>query len=256
MHFFNKKLDIIKLFRNINNLDKYYNDLSKKLDYTLLVQSTGNLHREVFSKYKNINRGKDAVLIATGPSLKDFKPFENAVYIGVNRAFQYNKIKFDYMFLQDYSGSIDYIEDFLNYEPEYTKKFLGFTDFKYTKHCIIPEKYSSYKNVERYYTASHLLKENFTFDITAEPFYDRYSIVFPAMQFILWTHPDKIYIAGCDCDLNGYYDDKSSKNNLEVNEIIEGWKDLKIFIETYYPDIEIISVNPKGLKGLFKDEYC
>ena len=151
MRFFNKKLDIIKLFRNINNLDKYYNDLSKKLDYTLLVQSMGNLHREVFSKYKNINRGKDVVLIATGPSLKDFKPLENAVYIGVNRAFQYNKIKFDYMFLQDYSGSIDYIEDFLNYEPEYTKKFLGFTDFKYTKHCIIPEKYSSYKNVEAVY---------------------------------------------------------------------------------------------------------
>ncbi len=254
MHFFNKKFDIIKLLRNINNLDKFYNDLSKKLDYALFVQSIGTLHREVFLKYKNINKGKNVVLIATGPSLKDFKPFENAVYIGVNRAFQYKKIKFDYIFLQDYSGSKGYIEDFLNYEPEYTKKFLGFTDFKYSKHCIIPEKYSSYKNVERYYTANYLLKENFTFDITAEPFYDRYSIVFPAMQFILWTHPDKIYIAGCDCDLNGYYD-KTSKNNLEVNQIIEGWRELKLFADAYYPDIEIISVNPKGLKGLFKDEF-
>ena len=33
------------------------------------------------------------------------------------------------------------------------------------------------------------------------------------------------------------------------------WKKMKEFAELYYPDTEIISVNPVGLKGLFKDEF-
>ena len=35
---------------------------------------------------------------------------------------------------------------------------------------------------------------------------------------------------------------------LSTNEI-------KKFVETYYPETEIISVNPVGLKGIFKDLY-
>ena len=30
---------------------------------------------------------------------------------------------------------------------------------------------------------------------------------------------------------------------------------MKEFAETYYPDTEIISINPVGLKGVFKDEF-
>ena len=30
---------------------------------------------------------------------------------------------------------------------------------------------------------------------------------------------------------------------------------LKTFADQYYPDTEIISINPVGLKGLFKDIY-
>ena len=74
------------------------------------------------------------------------------------------------------------------------------------------------------------------------------------MQFILWTNPKRIYLVGCDCSLNGYYDSKD-KNNLATQKVIEGWKKLKEFAQTYYPDTEIISINPIGLKGIFKDEY-
>ena len=39
------------------------------------------------------------------------------------------------------------------------------------------------------------------------------------------------------------------------NIIIDGYVRLKEFAEIYYPDVEIISVNPVGLKGLFADIY-
>lgn len=39
------------------------------------------------------------------------------------------------------------------------------------------------------------------------------------------------------------------------NQSVKDWCSLKKFLEIFYPDIEIISVNPVGLRGLFKDVY-
>jgi len=36
---------------------------------------------------------------------------------------------------------------------------------------------------------------------------------------------------------------------------VPAWIQLKEFVELYYPETEIISINPIGLKGLFRDEY-
>ena len=30
---------------------------------------------------------------------------------------------------------------------------------------------------------------------------------------------------------------------------------MQIYVKNHYPDIEIISINPVGLKGMFKDVY-
>ena len=229
-------------------------ELKLGCNYISNLQRAFVVHQKTFPKYKNVNQGKDVVLVATGPSLKDFKPIENAIYLGVNKAFKYDKVKFDYLFLQDYSGATkSYIEEFCNYNA---KKFLGFIpdQIEGALPCIIPEKYSTYPNVERYYVAHPTEKRNFTYDIATQPLGDAYSIAFPAMQFILWTNPKRIYLVGCDCSTSGYHDSKE-KNNLAVDSVYDGWKCMKEFQETYYPDTEIISINPKGLKGIFKDEY-
>lgn len=72
--------------------------------------------------------------------------------------------------------------------------------------------------------------------------------------------PKKIYLVGCDCSLGGYFNNeklnkKEKQNYLNTVEIIENWKKLKFFANRYYPDTEIISINPVGLKGVFKDIY-
>jgi len=36
---------------------------------------------------------------------------------------------------------------------------------------------------------------------------------------------------------------------------IEGYRKLKTYVARYYPDTEIISVNPVGLRGMFQDVY-
>jgi len=85
------------------------------------------------------------------------------------------------------------------------------------------------------------------------------------MQFILFTNPKKIYLVGIDCTSgkNRHFSGLSPDNLLLRNEnieivcqnSIEEWKQLKEFVSIYYPEIEIISVNPVNLKGIFKDIY-
>lgn len=228
----------------------------KKLDSRVLSEneriahciSVSNLHREVFPKYKNINYGKEVVLIATGPSLKHFIPVKDAVYVGVNRAFTYDKAKFDYLFVQDYSDATrEYFDNFMAYKG--AKKFCGIVAEEIWPQSVIPE--SKCLNAERYYVDPPFYRTHFTRDIANEAMGDSYSIVFPAMQFILWTNPKRIYIVGCDCNTSGHFN--CQKNNLNTERVIDGWIKIKEFAKIHYPDTEIISVNPDGLKGLFKD---
>lgn len=234
-------------FRYHNNYDKETYRQMQRLNCAV------NLHQKTFAKYKNINNGKTVVLVATGPSLKNFKPIKNAIYVGVNRAFTYDKIQFDYLFLQDFAGQTPhYIKEFLAYGTEKTQKFLGIVDDEYYPKSVIPDIYRQGKNINNYYSAPWNIQNWFAYDLTCQMFGDCYSIVFPAMQFILWTHPKRIYLVGCDCNQKGYYN-SNDKNKLAADKVLQGWQKLKEFIVIYYPDIEIISINPFGLKGMFKD---
>ena len=95
-----------------------------------------------------------------------------------------------------------------------------------------------------------------THQIDREPFGDFNSIVFSAMQFILWCHPKRVYIVGCDCSLGGYFNSKEQNTFcVPATEMVNRWKNLRDFANKYYPDVEIVSVNPVGLKGVFKDFY-
>lgn len=54
------------------------------------------------------------------------------------------------------------------------------------------------------------------------------------------------------------HDPSNSPNSPKVYEGFGKIKDtafLKMFASKYYPDIKIYSINPVGLKGLFKDIY-
>ncbi|MCX4276034.1 MAG: glycosyltransferase family 8 protein [Candidatus Gastranaerophilales bacterium] len=231
-----------------SEVEKINSNICKKNEEAFMAY---NLHKEVFPKYKGINKGRDVVVVATGPSLKNFKPIENACYIGVNRAFEYDRAKFDYLFLQDYSGPTrTYIDKFIKYDAH---KFLGILPEKCGLNTIIPLYYGDFDDVERYYTVHPTEKQEFAFDLASLALGDSYSVVFPAMQFALWTRPKRIYIVGCDCTMSGHYNGKS--NILAVNAVIDGWRRMKKFANAYYPDTEIISINPVGLKGIFRDEY-
>ena len=122
-----------------------------------------------------------------------------------------------------------------------------------------PESYRLGGNVTDYIMAQAHAQAGIYRDICHHPVYGGLTVVFSALHFALYTYPSKIYLVGCDISSEGYYDgtvDKSTLiNTAKANELKEDYKLMKEFAGLHYPETEIISVNPVGLKGIFKEIY-
>lgn len=160
-----------------------------------------------------------------------------------------DKIKFDYLFVQDFFSIRNYIDEFSNYK---CSKFIGryLTEIWWS----IPENFfTKQEKCFQYYSA--FPSEEIYTDIECMPLMDFNSISFPALHFALYTHPRRIYLVGCDTNNGKYFNNEKYLGIMSVDKMIRGYLKLKDFIFRHYPDTEIISINPVGLKGFFKDIY-
>ncbi len=241
----------------INSFVKKYNFVERINNRITATVIGANIikekHSKTFPKFKNCNEGKDIVLVASGPTMAYYKSLNDVLHIGVNRAYKNNNINFDYMFAMDYSIGEDTIQNIVNYEGAeiFLGSFITDTADSWLSKYVIPLKYYNKENVYGYYS-EFPAKYGYP-DIECCGLMDFGSVVFGAAQFALYTGAKRIYLVGCDCS-SGYFD--GTKNNIKGAQfLIEGWKKFKTYAHTYYPDVEVISINPVGLKGLFKDVY-
>lgn len=247
-----------------DSLKQYIRDKFDKLFYIVLPAQ--KKHPEVFSKYKDIYKGRDVVLCATGPTFNYYTPIPGAIHVGVNNAYKNKKVLLDYLFVQDGETIVEKgKEEILNYRGEFCKKFFG---IHYLKPAEVDTVFISEKAVEQAYAERYyfLLHTDLPYssipicnaDITTRPLNTWGSVSFPALEFILWTHPKRIFLVGCDNSFNGYFTKQDSPLNSTVNDyeiMYKGWLEIKKFIRGIYSDIEVISINPVGLKGIFKDIF-
>lgn len=261
-----KKLDLLflensqNLEKNFNYIDKSFYRLNSVISRNL---SISDLHHASFSKFRACHINSDMVVVGSGPSLNYFDNsihFNKPIYIALNSAFQYNAINFDYLFIQDYSGLKEIMSLANNYRKGYCTKFYGILPEHFKNQpplCLIPEQEAFEANALRYrtdYVCTHLHQPQFAYDLLNSPLGDFHTVSLSALQFALWTMPKKIYLVGLDCTNSGHFNN-CNKNYLPTNEIINSFFKFKEFVKDYYPSIEIISINPIGLKGLFKDKY-
>lgn len=251
----------IKFSKKNKNYIKLQNTVNKTINKELCLQNLYYTHEKVFPQFKNINDGKDVVIIATGPTLAKYvNPIKDAINIGLNRAYQFDKVKLDYIFMQDGNAVKSYIEDIDKLEN--VEKFYGRRLFNenYREGIRLPEYHLKSKNAHEFYSYNYSdcdIKPN----IAVFPLFSAASVSFPAIHFALYTHPKRIYLVGCDSNSAPYWDGGKREDDYLVqankvnNMMLDGYKKLKEFQETYYPDVEIISINPVGLKGIFKDIY-
>ncbi|MBO6281213.1 MAG: hypothetical protein J6N49_01640 [Alphaproteobacteria bacterium] len=136
---------------------------------------------------------------------------------------------------------------------------MGLTSEDIEPQRTIPEMYGEGEDIFRYRTDwEHLplFETKFSYDLSTTALGCGGTVVLPALQFALWTHPKRIYLVGCDTTTSGYFDNKKINGNFLVpNELVKKYSEFANFAQQYYPDVEIISINPVGLKGIFNDEY-
>lgn len=261
---FKIKKKLTKIETLIAEVSQIKEDLYKLSDISSKNFAVAELHKKTFLKYKNSNKGKDVVLCGAGPSLNYYEPInEQCKHLALNRAILKENIQFDYIFAQDWKGIFNIIDDIKNYKGRNCIKFIGHQDG-----CLneqIPESKILEFDCERFYTDIYKYrlsnKFQFAYDITTQPLGNFGTIAFPAMQFLLWTNPRRIYIVGCDSAPVGHFSGEELPSNKRAlgdetyPRIIRQWKMFKDFAQLYYPNVEIISVNPIGLKGIFSDTY-
>ena len=243
---------------------KFRNWMFRTYRVNSFILAASMVNNKTFSKYKDINQGEDVVLCGAGPTLNKYIPLKKVKHFALNRALLNEKIKFDYFIADDWDG-VNFMQDFLmNYD---CIKFFGHQIGNYERE--IPETFARKCGADRHYTDSFMVPNGYesepVADINYLPIGNMPNIALSALQIVLFTNPKRIYLVGCDASANGHYiesgisEKQKEKHNSDMKYAITGdkvfdcWRKLKTFIETFYPDIEIVSVNPVGLKGLFKD---
>lgn len=203
-------------------------------------------HSKVFPKLRQELQGRDVALVASGPTVHLYEPIPNTIHVGINSAIYNTNVILDYFFTSDSSRA------FHNAAMKYTNKnchkFYGeHIDLCY---CNSSKKFRENANAEKYYL-DHLSTTSDTFlkDIVNHPITYSPSTVFCVIQILLWCLPKKIYLIGCDCS-GGWY-----AGNSYYTSLVQDWQLLKNFREKYYSQVDIFSIHPVGLKGLFNDIY-
>jgi hypothetical protein len=249
--------------------DKYCEMLYKFHEISSINNSAAIIHQQTFLPYKNIMDGKSLVVCGAGPTLQKYQPIEGAYHIALNKAFLYDKVKFDFLFSQDFDGIKTVQQELINYRPDTCVKFFGHQN---GTHKEIPETLAIKCKAKRFYTdiAATLngYRSKFVYDIDARPIGNLPNVGLSSLQFALYMHPAVLYIVGCDMSGAHFSDKNMSKKEVKAEEkelnshwksdqekLINKWLELKQFAEIHYPDTKIISVNPIGLKGIFEDLY-
>lgn len=268
-----------RLYDNLlSAIQRQYENLSLISQNMPLVAET---HKQSFGKYKDINQGRTVVICAPGPSLNQYTFNDNYVHIGLNALLFQDRIKLDYYFNQHIPSEYDFWGTGVDVHPKRRKKYLdSFSKLKCVKFIgqligtawNTSPPFGEYSNSEynTYYISDIKTTHNFCVDIRYNFLYGAKSVIFPALQFALFTNPKRILLVGCDgysmSDTNYYSkeEDDYLKNEAVIvnkdaflctlNEDMRRiYKELQKFAVIRYPNTEIIMVNPVCYKGIFNE---
>ncbi len=246
---------------------------NKEIEHVYITEnliSTAQLHKDTFLPFKNYCQGtREIVVCGAGPSLNEYQPIRDAVHIAVNRAFLFDKVDFDFIFAQDFEGVNMVQEELVSYRPDKCVKFLGTQSMKTKK---IPESLIIRSRARKFDTDWYIpgsgIGGQLVVDLDRKPLCNMYNVGQSVMQLALYMNPSRIYIVGCDMSGNHFATGNQTPEEVKRQEkilqetwkkkreqLLARWREIKEFASVYYPDTEIVSVNPVGLKGVFRDIY-
>ena len=237
-----------------NKINSFAKKIYKNLPWVLVVDymqavSMAQIVNPALKKYRNCFSNKDVYIVGGGETVKLFDPKKrsNDVYIGINRAFRDERYEFDFLFAQD-----QFSEGF--------EEFIGYRGDKCTKLLAIVPKNTYYKmntiglegRFEQYVLASRTMKD-IPYDISIEPFADLCGTGFSAIQFAIYGNAKSINLIGFDCTVGDIFCSENKLHNFAYQ--LPSWYLIKNHAKQLGVLERFCTINPVGLKGLFKDIY-
>lgn len=210
---------------------------------------------EIFKQYKNKYSGQTAVLVGGGPSIDNFKPIDDAIYAGVNLIGKHNlfnqsldqHMKLDYFFFGDRNRHMQ--KDFKVKKAKFGACIVDGQE--HSLHLTLNEVQELGANGME---ISNKRPVDFPEDISSNAIYG-HTVVMAGLQFLVYCGVSKIYLVGMDCSGSHCFNDIHIINGSTYTSMIVDWDNAKKWLNEKHPEIEIISINPVGLKGYFKDIY-
>jgi len=184
---------------------------------------------------KDVHKGETAFLIGGGkttPIFDEVVDNYDGVFIGVNQAYSLPNTgkKLDYLFI----------------ETIITPDIIEALDQMMIFHCSKlkinhPNAYTYREDIYEVFRRCHAGARSFGGVSTS---------AFHAFFFAVYIGCSKIYLVGTDCNKTSFY---GNPNDYSICK--PGWEDIKLRLTAHYPNIEIISINPVGLKNVFPYEH-
>ena len=192
----------------------------EKACYTAVESKT---NRKNVRPHRGVHTGHRAVLFCTGPTMDAFKLVgvdehgrdangKKVILVGVNTIILRDDVKMDYVFVQDRgakTGDTGYLAnkpEFDAYVPGIAKFFGHFTGQGWTTFGPSSE-HTKDANATRYELGKRPLCNQvatpMVSDIGEYAFGGSCSTIFSAMQFVLYTGIEQLFIVGCDVSASG-----------------------------------------------------
>ena len=191
-------------------------------------------------RWKNKFKGKKVVICGSGSSLDDYEQEQGNMHISLNRALFYEKVKYDFAFLQDEPKNQPYtIEDYNKYPC--TKFYgiisnIGTAALGLNKEDYVENVNGEIINYELAPMWYDYRVDDVKFNLDEECFVDAKSVVFSALQFAVFAGFSEIALYGVDFsgeNFNGNRNPNTYADGVEKNLIA-----FKEIIKKKYPNIK------------------
>lgn len=215
-----------------------------------------------FTRYRGCNIGKDVALIAGGPTVRYFDHKKSkAIKCGVNGITALID-NLDYLFVEDtFIHDKNLNNEIDHYVGNNCQKFYGILPQRRVSnlrriHCTdVIKPINIYQANANVFLLEDVVASKWATYLEVEAFGDFLGAALSALQFIVYTRPKRIFLVGndCSCEQLAY---KSKRPQVSDHSVkIKYYQSFKQFASSVCPEIEIISINPVGLKGIFRDVY-
>jgi hypothetical protein len=201
-----------------------------------------------FIPFKGRHQGEEAILYGTGPSLNDYDYLEDdglRTRVGLN-SFIAEGRPLDYHFFGHMDKrSLAYLQNV----KDFTGVKFGFTHIDGKE----GDQWLGGRLALALGALPYHITSGFTYhdDIAENPTVD-HAINFSALQFMVYAGFKKIHLVGCDASNIVSHKDTGVDTDRDVDVMMRAWNGFADFVRGR---VEVVSVNPVGLKDMFPARY-